>query len=196
MTFWDTGMHYMTFSFLQKSLLCIIFCAGVAFGYGSPVIAAAPDKKTAGKVPTNISASHMEYNANAQTVIFSGDVHVKRPDFELWAAKMTIHLDKSGKASTNSETGGMEAGDIDRIIAEKNVRMKSESKQGTCEKATYFAKEDKFVMEGNPVLSDKDKSQIKGRRVIHYIGSNRSEIDGRVDAVFFAPDKTDRKGGK
>ena len=170
--------------------VALIVCGGITH-------AAAPEKKT-GKIPTNISAAHMEYNANAQTVIFTGNVHVKRPDFELWAAKMTIYLDKSGKPEAQENdngTGGMQAGDIDRIIAEKNVRMKSDTKQGTCEKATYFAKQDKFVMEGNPVLSDKDKSQIKGKKVIHYMSSNKSEIEGGVDAVFFAPDKTDRKGG-
>lgn len=184
----------MVLTYMQKAVFSLLLCTGLTLVAVSSPLAAAAEKKPGGKVPTNISASHMEYNANAQTVVFTGDVHVKRPDFELWAAKMTIYLDKSSKASANPEAGGMEAGEIDRIVAEKNVRMKSDAKQGTCDKATYYAKEDKFVMEGNPVLSDKDKSQIKGRRVIHYMSSNRSEIDGRVDAIFFAPDKTERQG--
>jgi len=177
----------------QKALLgCLLFCISLFF-CSHAALAAAPDKKTTGKVPTNITAARMEYNANAQTVIFTGKVHVKRPDFELWSDKMTIYLDKSGKAPTaNDDAGSMQAGEIDRIVAEKNVRMKSDTKQGSCDKATYFAKEDKLVMEGNPVLSDADKTQIRGKIVTHYISSNRSEISA-VDAVFFAPDRTGKQ---
>lgn len=192
----DQDTTHMIVTNLQKTVLSLFLCTAFLICAGAAQ-AAAPDRKSAGKVPTNISAAHMEYNANVQTVIFTGNVHVKRPDFELWAAKMTIYLDKSGKAAPQeSGTGGMQAGDIDRIVAEKNVRMKSDTKEGTCDKATYYAKDDRFVMEGNPVLSDKDKSQIRGKKVIHYMSTNRSEIDGGVDAVFFAPDKTERKGGK
>ena len=139
----------------------------------------------------------MEYNAEAQVVVFKGNVHVKRPDFDLWAAKMTIYLDKSAKtpSSDDNAAGGMQAGEIDRIVAETKVRMKSEDKEGTCDKATYYAKQDKFVMEGSPVLKDKGKNTISGRTVVHYLGTNRSEVQGGVEATFFTPDSSDRAPG-
>jgi lipopolysaccharide export system protein LptA len=169
-----------------------------------PCSPCAGEGKTAGeggKVPTSITAAAMEYNAQTQIVLFNGNVHVKRPDFDLWAAKMTIYLDKSAKKSTGQATGageGMQAGDIDRIVAESGVRLKSADKEGVCDKATYYAKEDKIIMEGAPVvLRDKDKSTIKGNVVTHYLGTNRSEVKGRggVEAVFFTPDKTERASG-
>lgn len=146
------------------------------------------------KVPTTINSGRMDYDANAQTVLFSGSVHVKRPDFELWSDKMTVYLDGSGAAqSENSNLGGagMEAGDIDRIVAEGNVRMKSEDRQGTCKKATYYAKEDRFVMEGSPMLKDNKQSTITGSAIVHYFSTNRSEVQSNAGVTFYAPDKTE-----
>jgi lipopolysaccharide export system protein LptA len=164
-------------------------------------LAAQRSSGSGGKVPTSIKAASMEYNAQSQVVLFSGNVYVKRPDFELWASRMTIYLDKSARKNTESDPGAaeqdMRAGEIDRIVADKNVRMKSADKEGTCDKATYFAKEDKIVMEGGPVvLRDKDKSTIKGNIVTHYLSSNRSEVKGQggVEAVFFTPDKVEKGG--
>lgn len=183
--------------FFRRFLLpCILSTAVFLFAAHAQGFAAssAVDKNKAGKVPTSITAGGMEYNAEAQVVVFRGKVHVKRPDFDLWAEKMTIYLDKSSKSPSSSDigAGGMQAGEIDRIVAEKNVRMKSEDKEGTCDKATYFAKEDKFVMEGSPVLRDKGKNTISGRTVVHYLGTNRSEVQGGVAATFFTPDNTDK----
>ena len=187
----------MDIFFRRFFLSCLLSAAVFFLAAHTQVFAASPvaDKSKAGKVPTSITAGGMEYNAEAQVVVFRGKVHVKRPDFDLWAEKMTIYLDKSSKSQTSSDigAGGMQAGEIDRIVAEKNVRMKSDDKEGTCEKATYFAKEDKFVMEGSPVLRDKGKNTISGRTVVHYLGSNRSEVQGGVAATFFTPDNTDNK---
>ncbi len=168
---------------------------------GTPDLAAAPQGATK-KVPTTITSERMDYNAGDQTVLFLGDVHVKRPDFELWSKKMTVYLEKSGKGSEHSSQtasmGGMEAGDIDHIVAEENVRLKSESNTGTCDKATYYAKEDKFVMEGNPVLRDSKQSVISGKTVVHYLSSNRSQVIGGpgrgVSATFYSEDRTEEGG--
>ncbi len=145
----------------------------------------------AGTVPTNISAAKMEYNADKQTVVFSDSVHVKRPDFELWSDKLTVHLDRSqkgGAAPASDDVEGMKAGRIDKIVALGHVRMKSEDKEGTCGKATYYAAKDLFVMEDNPVLRQKD-NVIRGITISHYMKSGRSEV-ARPNATFSAPDHT------
>ncbi|MDL2316108.1 LptA/OstA family protein [Desulfovibrio sp. OttesenSCG-928-A18] len=143
-------------------------------------------------MPTSIKAARMDYNANAQVVVFSGNVHVKRPDFELWSGKLTVYLDKSGKATTESgpDGNGMQAGDIDRIVAEKDVRMKSGDKEGSCDTATYYAKEDKFVMEGNPVLKDSKQSRASGGTVVHYFKTNQSQVLNGAMMNFYAPDSS------
>lgn len=178
-----------------SSLVALLFLT-----LGTPALAAA-GKAPAGpsantrQVPTTITASSMEYDATGQQVVFLGNVHVKRTDFELWADKMTVYLDKSGQTEKKTDAGGvggMEAGDIDRIVAEKNVRMKSEDKKGTCDKATYLAKEEKFIMEGSPVLRDNKNSSISGGKIVHFLSTNRSQVLEGGTAVFYAPDKTER----
>ena len=90
----------------------------------------------------------------------------------------------------------MEAGDIDRIVAEKNVRMKSEERHGSCNKATYYAKDDKFVMEGNPLLWDNKKSTISGGTIVHFLSTNKSEVQNSAGFTFYAPDKTENGSSK
>ena len=143
------------------------------------------------KVPTNIQADNMEYNAASQTVVFSGNVHVTRPDFQLWSKKLTVYLKKSPAAATASTGGteGMKAGDVDRLVAEGDVRIKSDDKSGECQKATYYADTEKVVMEGSPILRSPD-SIVGGETITHYMNENRSHVGGRVNATFEAPDKT------
>lgn len=177
----------MTHAFRILFILLLCGIGGTAFA-----AQATPKNQTAPKkVPTTIVSGRMEYDANAQTVVFLGNVHVTRPDFELWADKMTVYLQNSGNGGDGALTQGMEGGDIDRIVAEKNVRMKSEDREGTCNKATYYSKEDKFVMEGSPRLWDNKQSTITGGTVVHYLGTNKSEVLNNAGITFYAPDKTD-----
>lgn len=179
---------------LRSFLLCGLMGLCLVLGPAQHTLAAEKGAPGAKKVPTTIQSNRMEYDSTAQTVLFSGNVHVKRPDFELWAEKMTVYLEKSGANGVASEgvgSQGMEAGDIDRIVAEKKVRLKSADREGSCDKATYYAKEDKFVMEGSPRLWDNKQSSITGGLITHYLSTNKSEVQRNVGVTFYAPDKTD-----
>jgi lipopolysaccharide export system protein LptA len=173
------GMNKALF-FLCPAFLLIALC---------PLYAA--ESPARGRVPTSINSGRMDYDAEAQIVSFSGSVHVQRPDFELWSSKLTVYLDKTGKKPSGADAGGMEAGDIDRIVAEGEVRMKSGNRQGTCDRATYYAKQDKFVMEGSPALRDSKQSVITGRTIVHYFSANHSEVLNNAGVVFYTPEKTD-----
>ena len=163
-------------------LFTLVFCTAMATHATSASIVA---KKN---VPTNITSDSMEYSANSQTVTFKGNVYVKRLDFELRSKTLTVYLKKEEKndvASTSSgtATSGMKAGDVDYLVAEGNVRMKSEEKRGECQKATYYTTDDKIVMEGSPKLFDAD-NRIEGRVITHFIEKNYSKVDGGVNASF------------
>jgi len=167
------------------AILLLMFCGFQA--------TAAEQQGSHRNVPTTITSDRMDYDANAQTVVFLGNVHVKRPDFELWSEKMTIYLDRSGRSSDDaaqSSAAGMEAGNIERIVAERNVRLKSENNTGTSDKARYYAREDKLIMEGRPVLKDNKQNSIIGTTIIHYLSSNRSQVLGGGTATFYSEDRT------
>lgn len=185
-------------------------CVALLLTFSAPAVAA--DAKSATEVrrdvPTAVKSDRMQYDAKGQVVVFEGDVYVQRPDFEMWAEKITLHLRKkaakSGKAGAGQGAeasgtsgasggtgaggpGGMDAGEIDRMVAERNVRMKRDTRTGECEKATYTVDNAVLVMEGNPVLHEGENS-IKGDIITFYTRENRSEVRGtstkRVQAVF------------
>ncbi|MDR2668788.1 MAG: LptA/OstA family protein [Desulfovibrio sp.] len=178
----------------RNTLLLVVLCPAFLLVLLHPLYAAESAER--GRVPTAVNSGRMDYDADAQIVLFSGNVYVKRPDFELWAAKMTVYLDKSGKKPTDADAQGMEAGEIDRIVAEGNVRMKSDGRQGTCERATYYARQDKFVMEGAPRLQDGKQSVITGTTIVHYFSNNHSEVLNNAGVIFYTPEKTDNAGPK
>jgi lipopolysaccharide export system protein LptA len=146
-------------------------------------------------VPTTIQAERMRYDSDGQKVVFDGNVHVKRPDFDLWAAQLTVFLDrtKSGSKSANATGGmggmGMDAGSVNRIVAEKNVRIQQDHKVGTCGKATYTVSDGKVVMEQQPLLVD-GSNTIEGRIINFYTRDSRSEVIDGVRATFVTPGNT------
>lgn len=172
---------YYSTRFLATALLFSSLCAPVW---------AAPSNA----VPTDIKADHMAYDADQKNVVFTGNVHVKRPDFELWSKTLTVYFKPSGKKKVEGEGGtvqDMSAGEIDRIVARDNVIMKSDGKEGRCEVATYHTSNDTFVMEGSPNLREKD-NVLRGSKIIHHMAANKSEVQGGVQANFVTPDNSEK----
>ena len=98
---------------------------------------------------------------------------------------------KDGKDTPEKEApsglDAMKTGDLDRIVAEKNVRFRMDTKSGTAQKATWLADKEELVLEGNPVLLD-GRNSVTGKRIRYFVRENRSEVEGgtgrRVEAVF------------
>lgn len=167
--------------------------------------ASAPAVKPSRDVETRINADKMTYLADKQRVIFETKVHVTRPDFELWADKLTVYMKPPKKESGKEprpKSGlpeGMATGDVDRLVAERNVRMSSDGRSGTCARATYTVDDGVLRMEGDPRVTDGENT-ITGEVIRYFTNENRSEVTGgakkRVEAVFSSPNKSSREGGK
>ncbi len=149
-------------------------------------------------VSTRITSERMQYDAAGQKVIFEGKVHVIRPDFQMWSEKLTVLLDKDNKVEakrqgngTASPVMGMQAGQVERIVAERNVRMRQDDKTGSCGKATYIAATGKIIMEQSPVVND-GPNHISGQIINYYTRENRSEVIGAVDVRFITDDKGEK----
>lgn len=131
---------------------------------------------------TRIVSEKMTYDSNKNQVVFEGKVHVVRPTMEIWSELLTVVLDDSGKK--NDAVGpsalGIGGGKVERILAEKSVRIKQESKVGTCGKATYFVNENRIVMEQNPVIVDGD-NRISGKVITYDTATGRSVVVGDAD---------------
>ena len=163
---------------LLLGLLTVCLC----FGFAVSGFAAAT-------IPTNINASRMDYNADKQLVVFSGNVHVTRPDFELWSDLLTVYLAKTGTQESSDGIGAMKAGDISVIVAEKNVIIKSDAKEAQAGKATYTVANDELKLEGPPTPWLRDKGNtLSAHTIFHYIKANKSSFKGAVNATFYTPE--------
>lgn len=145
------------------------------------------------QVPVNITADSMRYAPSGNEVVFQGGVHVVRPDFEIWAARIAIHLSAAKKKSENpTGVDNLDPGAIERIVASGGVKLAHKGKVGNCQTATYDVAGSVFTMEGSPSLED-GKNKIQGNVIKFYVKENRSEVLGggsqRVNATFFAPQK-------
>ena len=144
--------------------------------------AAAASKNTAAapasKSSTRIVSEKLTHDSGKNQVIFEGKVHVTRPTMEIWSDVLTVLLDDSGKKSSSAGSAGamgVGGGKVERIIAEKNVRIEQENKIGTCGKATYFVTEGRILMEQNPVIVDGD-NRISGKSITYYTETGRSVV--------------------
>jgi|JTFO01.1.fsa_nt_gb lipopolysaccharide export system protein LptA len=149
------------------------------------------------KVPTTITSSSMYYNPDHNEVVFEGDVHVVREDFQLWSDKLIIYFSENNQADGAEAAGTnqnfeQDLSNVEKIVALKDVRFESQGKRGFCDRAIFFQKEEMLQMEENPRLED-GKNKISGEIIKLYIRENRSEVIGgkkRVEAIFFSrPDQ-------
>ena len=191
----------------MKKILLGLTALSVALVCASPLYAApvsAP--KPAKNVETRITSDTLTYEAEKQQVVFDKNVHVARPDFELWAERITVYLKPAKNNGTKTEgdkggmPSGMAAGDVDHIVAERNVRMKSDNnRSGTCAKATYTMDTGILLMEGDPRLTDGENT-VTGEIIKYYTEENRSEVLGgakkRVEAVFSGSKTSPIKGNR
>lgn len=139
---------------------------------------------------TRILSEKMTYDSVKNQVVFEGKVHVTRPDMEIWSEALTLVLEtteKKASSGSGNALGVDGGGKVERIIAEKNVRIKQDNKVGTCGEATYFINAGKIVMKYNPVLVD-GENRIKGRIIEYYTATGRSKVIGDVDVQFSTED--------
>lgn len=190
---------------MKRMMNNFLFLAAALLFWGNSLAcvpaAAAPGKKDLGQeirrdMPTNITSSSMQYDANKLTVTFNGNVHVRRPDFDMDADRLTIFFKpapkKESPAAGSHELGsGMSAGDIDRMVANGSVHIVKDGRTGDAAKVTYHMEQGLLVMEGNPVLRE-DKNTIRGTTIRFYTQENRSEVVGSskapVEVVFSVPE--------
>ena len=177
-------------TFLGSCLLALTLAAASAPAFA----ASSPLGGNDSKAPVRVTADTMTYEPDKNIVVFSGNVEVTRENFRMWSAKLTMYMKEQkssgGNREANSANSGLDAmktGDLDRIVAEKNVRFRMDTKSGTAQKATWLADKEELVLEGNPVLLDGQNS-VTGNRIRYFVRENRSQVEGgsgkRVEAVF------------
>lgn len=189
--------------FTVLALLC--FAVSAPFSLSVPFAQAEPPIADNG-LPVKINADDMEYDIDKNRVIFKGNVHVVRGDFNMTAPKMTIYIKSTktgqaekaevnvhhdalpltGKVTTDKKTVDTQ-NKIDRIEAENGVKFKYGTQSGHSHSATYEAGKGILTMKGDPVVEEGNNS-IRGETILYYLYERKSEVVGsskkRVEAIF------------
>jgi len=95
----------------------------------------------------------LEIEYSLGQAVFNKDVVATHPQAKMFSDKATLFFDPESKA-------------IIKIVSEGNVKIVREGNTTFSQKATYFSKEQKIVLEGRPRLiyyQEEDNAEIKGQ---------------------------------
>jgi lipopolysaccharide export system protein LptA len=94
-----------------------------------------------------------------------GPIHISSQRYTIYSGRLLLFLNEGGD-------------EIDKIVAQGNVRMVQGKRVATCQEATYYNRERKVILLGDPVLREGD-NWVKGRRIIYYIDEQKSVAEGK-----------------
>lgn len=158
--------------------------------------AASPERESKGS--TTISADRLEVDRKNRVAVYEG--HVVAEDkgkcITILADRMDFYFDEK-----------ME--EIQRVVAVGNVRIAVREKHSSSERAEYFPKEDRALLEGSPRVWHENDT-VSGSRIILYLAQDRAVAEKgegeRVVAVVYprhsregggpTPPDTSRDGGR
>lgn len=142
------------------------------------------------EIPTKITADSLTYASKGASVVFTGNVRVKRPDIEILADKLTAYLEQAGEGGGKNPLAE-KGGEIKRIEAVGGVRILQQGRTATSDRAVFDMAAQVLTLTGDPVVSE-GKNYIKGETIRLFLEDNRSEVVGgkqKVEAVFFTDDE-------
>lgn len=110
--------------------------------------------------PIHINSQQLEADFQTKVITFIGDVVAKQKEFTLYANRLSVFIDEKGE-------------EIQKIVAQGNVRMVQDNRKATCDEATYYHREGTVVLQGEPVVREGD-NWVSGKRIIYYIDEQKS----------------------
>lgn len=169
-------MKYKIFSFILVFALATIFLEDAS-------VQAENDKGT------EITSRDMTFKGKENLVVFSGDVYVRRPDFELWSDELYVYL----KSETDGDETSPEAGEddnIEKIVAQGEVRIQGSGREGRSGLLTYFPDTEVVELEQDPKLIE-GRNTVEGKKIVLNLKDNTSRVYGSEEKrvrVIFHPD--------
>jgi len=150
---------------VQKKLTCLLPLVWVLWGFAYAETAgdggiAGGAEQALGTNSTVITGERLEFDYKRYIAVFEENVVVEDPQIRIESDRLTVCFD-----GTN---------DVKSVTALGRVRMKSEDKRATCDKAVYLASSGEVIMTGSATLH-RDKDYVSGERIIFWIDEDRME---------------------
>ena len=120
-----------------------------------------------GSLPIDVTADRVNADSVRDTVTFEGNVVAKQGD-------VTLHADRIEAVYSR------DAGAINRIEAEGNVRFTQEGREATSKRATFYNMEQQIVLSGGATLRQ-GQNTVKGETLTIFLRENRSVVTGGKD---------------
>jgi lipopolysaccharide export system protein LptA len=120
-----------------------------------------------GSRPIDVTADRLSADNARNSVTFEGNVVARQVDVTLYADRIRADYSR-------------EAGAIDRIEAEGNVRFVQEGREARSPKATFYNLEQRIVLSGGVSLLQ-GQDTVRGDTLTIFVRENRSVVTGGKD---------------
>jgi lipopolysaccharide export system protein LptA len=131
-----------------------------------------------GKVtPVHITSARLNYADAERRIFLEGGVTAKATDATMTAQQMTIFL----RPRSQSQKGGSATpGQVDRIIAERDVVITQPGRHANGDRLVYTSANDKFVLTGGPPsIFDAERGKTTGDSLTFFRHDDRVLVEGR-----------------
>jgi lipopolysaccharide export system protein LptA len=153
--------------------------AGAAGGAAQPVTTVLVQVDKKGNVtPIKVTSSRLTYADAERKVFLTGGVTAKGADATVTSEQMTVFL--LPRSQSQVGTGRGTYGQVDRMIAEKQVVVTQPTRHGNGDRLVYTSADDKFVLTGNsPSIFDAERGKTTGDSLTFYRQDDRVLVEGK-----------------
>ena len=120
-----------------------------------------------GSRPIDVGADRVSADSVRNTVTFEGNVVARQGDVTLYADRIVANYSR-------------EAGAVDRIQADGNVRFVQEDREARSSRATFHNFEQRIVLSGGATLRQ-GQNTVQGETATIFLRENRSVVTGGKD---------------
>jgi len=149
-------------------ILSLIFPSGVSPETTQKGVAGADEKRMV------INSDALDIDNQRKTVIFSGNVKVKRDNLTIDCKKIHLYYNE---AQSGKGTGKLNI-KVDRIVATgKVIITRADGGYAKSENAVYYQDEEKVILTGNPVVRQ-GNDFVEGEKITLFLKEKRSIVEG------------------
>ena len=128
--------------------------------------------KLEGDKPIQIESDQLEVRESEGIAIFTGNVAVVQGPMLLRSGKMTVYYNtESGSAATGSAN-------IDRLVVENKVYVKSDNQVATADQGSFDMKSEVLVLSGKEVVLSEGDNVIVGCKLTVRMATGLANLEG------------------
>lgn len=113
--------------------------------------------------PIDIKSDRLEAHNKERKIVFQGNVRARQRDTLIFADKLTTYYDRAGK-------------DVERIVAEGNVKITQLDKVATSREAVFENFTRRIILKGDPHLWQ-GKDELRGEMITVYLDEDRVFVE-------------------